>query len=365
MGHTYFFTGFPGFITANLLHSLCKHQSNIDHIYLLTLRETRKQAEQNLTEMNHNSDLNLNKITILEGDITKENLNIQKDWHDILFNQITHFFHLAAVYDLAVEEEISRNININGTHQVNQFIKKCHHLERYIYFSTAFISGTREGIIYEHELDQGQSFKNYYEQSKFEAEKLVEDLKDDVPTTIIRPSIVIGHSKTGVTSKFDGPYMILNYLTRLRYLPVIPYLGTGEGIVNMVPIDYVLDAVLYLAHSKISVNKTYHITDPNPYQAKEIYQLFMKNYLGKKPTGPVPFTISKKFLSFSSTRKWLKVEKEALDYFNYRSQFDCTNAINDLHEANISCPNLTSYIPKVIEYYKQNRKQANKHILIE
>jgi len=169
------------------------------------------------------SKLNISDFSIVTGDITKENLNLDPDINEKLTASVTHVFHLAAVYDLGVEKDLAFHVNLNGTIQINDWVAALKNLERYIYFSTAYGAGTREGRIYEHELIKGQAFKNHYEHSKYEAEILVENLKKEIPTTIIRPDVVREHSVTGETSKFDGIYFMLNLLDRLYYLPIIPY----------------------------------------------------------------------------------------------------------------------------------------------
>ena len=92
----------------------------------------------------------------------------------------------------------------------------CERLERLNYVSTAYVAGVRKGVVYEHELALGQAFKNHYESTKFQAEVWVRDAMDDVPTTIYRPAIVVGDSRTGETQKFDGPYYMLRVISLRR-----------------------------------------------------------------------------------------------------------------------------------------------------
>ena len=107
-----------------------------------------------------------------------------------------------------------------GTSNVNDFVKSLPHLKRYMYFSTAYVAGRREGVILEKELIRPEEFKNYYEETKFEAELLVKNLIGEIPLTIIRPGIVKGHSITGETNKFDGPYFFLNMIDCLSFFPL-------------------------------------------------------------------------------------------------------------------------------------------------
>ncbi|MGY0693789.1 SDR family oxidoreductase [Virgibacillus sp. FSP13] len=330
MKHTYLLTGYPGFLASSLIKQLIDdHDHNIDHIYLLVLPKLKDNATEKITRFAKNQDLDQDLFTIVTGDITKPSLALKEDVDHTLQQSVTHVFHLAAIYDLAVPKDLAYNVNVNGTQHMNDWVQTLIRLKRYIYFSTAYVSGAREGRIYEHELVEGQTFKNHYEKTKYEAELLVDGLKKVVPTTIIRPGIVKGNSQTGHTIKFDGLYFMLNFLDNLSFLPVIPYLGDGQPEGNFVPADYVLQATSYLAIAPIGVGKTYHLTDPKPYKMRELYKMLTEHYLGKTPRGQIPLSLAKASLAFAPTRKWLKVEKESMDYFTIHSSYDCSQAVAD------------------------------------
>ncbi|MDQ0351030.1 nucleoside-diphosphate-sugar epimerase [Alkalibacillus filiformis] len=360
---SYLFTGFPGFISENLIREIIR-QKKFEQVYLLVIEQSMDEANSLLNKVVIEEKIAQDKLTIVKGDITQEGLGIEQKIANDIQQDVTHVFHLAALYDLAVPFDIAYKVNVTGTKHVNDFVRHCENLERFVYFSTAYVSGDREGKIYEHELDEGQSFKNHYEKTKFKAEKMTEAIKKDVPTTIIRPGIVIGHSQSGSTSKFDGPYFILNYLQRLKSLPLIPYLGKGNALANFVPIDYIVKGTIHLAHSNTSNGKTFHLTDPNPYHSQDVYEMFTQAYLGKNPIGNVPLTVGKAFLSFSSFRKWFRIEKEALDYFYCDSDFDCTETAKELQSVGIICPDLKEYLPAIVRYYKKFEDDWTKHIEI-
>ncbi|WP_226037747.1 SDR family oxidoreductase [Aquibacillus saliphilus] len=365
MRNTYFFTGFPGFICSSLIKQLLLKSSNeIDHIYLLVLPDLKQKAEEEVERIISSNNSMKEKFTVIQGDITATNLNLTTEINRQLSETVTHVFHLAAIYDLAVPKDIAYQVNVNGTNQVNNWLLSLTNLKRYIYFSTAYVAGTREGEILETELDEGQTFKNHYEHTKFEAEKLVRKIMDRVPTTIIRPGVVKGNSITGETIKFDGPYFILNMFESLRFLPIIPFLGTSKAEGNFVPVDYILQATIYLGHADIGVGKTYHLTDPNPYTMQQVYQMIMKQYLGKKPVGSIPLPIAKSFLSIPAIRKWLKVEKQALDYFTCLTTYDCSQAQSDLKQAGIKCTDFKQSLEPMVTFYAKHKKDSDKHIKI-
>src|SRR5688500_7879259 len=154
------------------------------------------------------AELDADRIEVLPGDIGEPRLGLSDDEHQRLAGEVTLVFHLAAIYDLAVPLEIAQRVNVDGTGNVLDFCAAAKNLERLLYVSTAYVAGKRTGVVYEHELVMGQEFKNHYESTKFQAEVWVREMLDRVPTTIVRPGIVVGDSKTGETQKFDGPYFI-------------------------------------------------------------------------------------------------------------------------------------------------------------
>ena len=255
MGNGYFFTGFPGFICNQLIREVLKTNELNGVIYVLVLEgmldKARKERQAIISELG----LKEEDFVIIEGDITVPQLMINADDHVLLKEKVTHVFHLAAIYDLAVPRNIAFKINVNGTEYVNNWVRGLPQLKRYIYFSTAYVVGKREGTLYETELIRPTSFKNHYEETKYEAEVLVEKLKEEIPVTIIRPGIVKGHSQTGETIKFDGPYFMMNFLERLKFLPLLPKLGKGDAYVNFVPIDYIIQATAYLSFLKKVLEK--------------------------------------------------------------------------------------------------------------
>lgn len=364
MGNTYFFTGYPGFIASNLIKSLASQDYDINKIYLLVLPYMIQKAKEDLKKLLNNSHLPMTKVSIIPGDITIPWLNLSQEDQGLLQDTVSHVYHLAAIYDLAVPKDVAYIVNVIGTKNVNNWIQSLPNLKRYTYFSTAYVSGTREGKIYETELVMNQSFKNFYEETKYAAEVLVQQLIPSIPTTIIRPGVVKGHSQTGETNKFDGPYFIFNFFNRLKWLPLLPYLGDGDAEGNFVPQDYIIDATLFLSHSDKGIGKTYHLTDPQPLTVREQYKMIMEELIGKTPSGKVPLGIAKTLLSAGLIRKWLGVEKEAMDYFTCYASYDATHAQEDLTGSGISCPSFNDSLKPMVDFYKSNKRNKALHIKI-
>lgn len=346
-------TGYPGFLASKLLKEM-QHR-NEETIFALLVHPNQLDKAKRLAEHHQN-------VELLAGDITKEGLGLTLEQSEWLREQVTHVFHLAAVYDLAVPKPIAEDVNVAGTANVNRFVQSLPNLERYVYFSTAYVSGTRTGLIKEDELEHGQAFKNHYESTKYTAEKLVAEL--DVPYTIIRPGVVVGHSVTGETIKFDGPYFIMRFLDRLQFMP-IPYLGKSEALFNVVPADYIINATLCLAQSEDAVNRAFHLTDPSPYESRELYRMICEELLGKTPSWTISPALVEMALSIPVLRRFFKVEKEALEYFRCTSQYDASGAKEVLAKGGVYCPDFKEYVPNMVKYYKAHRKDPDKLIQVK
>ncbi|MCS1383871.1 SDR family oxidoreductase [Lysinibacillus sphaericus] len=358
----HFFTGFPGFISSQLIRELFQENKTQKVIAIVLAGQYPKaMIEKSKIEVDYPQC----EIQIVEGDITLPNLGLANQLIQEIVPQIEVFWHLAAVYDLAVPRDIAWKVNVHGTAMVNDFVRTLPHLKRYMYFSTAYVAGTREGVLRENELIRPKAFKNYYEETKYEAEHRVEDLKSEVPITIIRPGIVRGHSVTGETIKFDGPYFFLNMVDKLKWLPIIPYIGMSSSAINVVPVDYIINASTFLVDEKSAEGKTLHLTDPNPHPVQEVYRTMVKLLTNHYPKGRFPLALAKKSLQVPFIRKKLGVEQETLDYLTWHATFDTTEAIAILQKGNIACPDFIQTMPKMVDFYLAHKEDENYHIQIK
>lgn len=358
----HFFTGFPGFIASQLIRSVFQKKLT-NHVVVVVLQtELKKALHESANILN---DYPSCEIEIIEGDITLPNLDIELDNLKSLTPEISVFWHLAAIYDLAVPREAAWKVNVHGTSMVNDFVVKLPNLKRYMYFSTAYVAGTREGNLLETELIRPMQFKNFYEETKYEAELLVNKLKSQIPLTIIRPGIVRGDSMTGETIKFDGPYFFLNMIEKLKSLPIIPYVGNSSSTINVVPVDYIIEASVFLCNEPDAEGKTLHLTDPHPHPVQEVYRTMVKELSGKFPRGRFPLSVARTAMQIKFVRKMLGVEIETLDYLTWNASFDCTQAKQILAKGSIHCPDFISTIPSMVKFYNENKDNKQFHIQIK
>ena len=211
------------------------------------------------------------RIEILEGDIraagTWPEPEAPGSWISVV-----EIYHLAAIYDLSVGRATAMRVNVEGTRNMLDFACECPALERFQYVSTCYVSGTHAGPFSEDDLDRGQRFHNFYEETKFLAEVEVQKrMREGLPVSIYRPAVVVGDSRTGMTQKYDGPYSIIRFLLRQPRIAVLPTVGNpSQAEVNVVPRDFVVEAITFLSGMPGSKNRVYHLADPKPLTVEQM-----------------------------------------------------------------------------------------------
>ena len=189
---TIFVTGFPGFIAGRLVERLSTPGTR----FLILVQKTFiEKAIKNVKKIAEKTRTPFKNFSIIEGDITSENLGLSDVDLSNVVREATDVYHLAAIYDLAVEKNLAYRVNVDGTKNVNKIVRQIENLHRYNYVSTCYVAGRRDDRIYENELEHDKGFRNYYEETKYFAELEVERLKRECPATIYRPSVVCGDSK--------------------------------------------------------------------------------------------------------------------------------------------------------------------------
>ncbi|MCL5268010.1 MAG: SDR family oxidoreductase [Bacteroidetes bacterium] len=355
-----FMTGFPGFIATRLLRELFRNDAEL-HVVALVQQKFSHVAEASRARLAQEIQGVSDRLQFVFGDITLENLGIPEP--ESVAEEVTGIFHLAAAYDLAVSRNVGMVVNVEGTRNVVSFARSCRNLKRFDYVSTVYVSGLHRGTFSEDDFDHGQTFKNFYEETKFLAEKIVRNSKD-IPSAIYRPGIVVGDSTTGETAKYDGPYYVLQTMQSLPNNFPFPKIGNGKVEVNLVPVDYVVSALARLSADDESIGKTFHLTDPSPLNVAELQRLLAvaldKRFVGY-PLSPV---IAKNALKIGLVRNIYRIPAQLIDYFVHDVHYDSSRTTQLLQKYEISCPRFTEYYRILVKFFRSHEQDDLQGILI-
>ncbi len=349
-----FFTGFPGFLGSELLPRVLERSPEHRAVCLVQSKFI-DQARSRLEHIEEAQPQLRGRIDLAEGDITMPDLGL-KDISRIQ-SETSEIFHLAAIYDLSVPRAVAMRVNVDGTRNVLDFAEGAAALRRMQYVSTCYVSGRHAGVFGEDDLEKGQSFNNFYEETKYLAEVEVRArMRGGLPATVYRPAIVVGDSRTGATQKYDGPYYMIRWLLRQPSIAVLPVVGTPSTTrLNMVPRDYVVDAISYLSGLDKSVGKVYQLADPQPLTVGEFVKLTGHTTRRTIVRIPLPIAFAKFAIDhMPGVYRLMRIPSSTVDYFAHPTLYTCADTLADLEGSGVKVPSFPTYVDRLVDYMRSH-----------
>jgi len=359
----YFVTGATGFIGKRLVKKLLARKGSV--VYFL-MRESSRDKLAGLYE--YWGTTKARAIPVF-GDLRSAKLGVSKDDIKKLAKTVDHFYHLAAVYDMLADAEEQIAVNVEGTRNTVDFANAIqagtmHHV------SSIAAAGMFEGIFREDMFDEAENLDHPYFATKHESEKIVRN-ETKGAWRVYRPGLVVGDSKTGEMDKIDGPYYFFKLIQRIRQLlpPWMPTIGIEGGRINIVPVDYVVNAMDHISHLPKLDGRAFHLTDPEPMRVGEVLNTFCR--AAHAPTmsirinaalfGFIPKSIKKGVFALSPVRrvrdavmKDLGLPPDLMTFVNYPTRFDNRDTAQALKGTGIACPPLEKYAAPVWDYWERN-----------
>ncbi|MBS1123691.1 MAG: oxidoreductase, short-chain dehydrogenase/reductase family, partial [Deltaproteobacteria bacterium] len=290
------------------------------------------------------------RAEVLVGDVCDMDLGLSSVEYRALSKELTWIHHLAGIYFMGIDETTARRVNVSGTRTVLDLARDAARLQRVVHWSTAMVSGDRKGTFYEEDLEAGQKFHNGYERTKYEAEKLVRAAMRRLPITVLRPGIIVGDSKTGEIDKLDGPYYLMVLIATNASGLRLPLLGRGDAPLHLVPIDYVIDAAWHIGRAETAAGKTFHIVDPSPLTARQVFDGVAEHANTEKPRGHIPRPLARAVLRTPGLARLGRGPLAFVDILDHPVHYDQTNTAQALAGTSLRCPSLTDYLPVLVRY---------------
>ena len=360
---TYFVTGATGFIGKRLVRKLLARRGTV--VYFLIRPESREKIPALLEDWGVGED----RAVPVVGDLGQPLLGVSKADQKKMAGKIKHFFHLAAVYDLKADAESQIVANIDGTRNA---VALANAIKAGVFqhVSSIAAAGMYEGVFREDMFDEAEGLDHPYFATKHDSEKIVRK-ETDMPWRVYRPGLVVGDSRTGEMDKIDGPYYFFKLIQRMRSIlpPWMPAVGIEGGRINIVPVDFVVDAIDHIAHKKDLDGKACHLVDPTPYRVGDILNIFARAAhapqfslrVNAALLGFIPNSVKKGMLALTPVRriknavmKDLGVPDDILTFVNYPTRFDARETTAALKGTKIQCPRLEDYAYRLWDYWERN-----------
>lgn len=353
-------TGATGFVGMELLARYLQRTER--KVYVLIRAEGQARARARLIEtlegaLGSADDAHARRVEALAGDLTRSDLGLDPKRLGALAGEVSEIVHGAASVSFGDELQACREVNVEGTRRVLELAQRCQAeggLSRLTYISTAYVAGQFAGRSPEHELCDERRFRNTYEQSKFEAERLVQAHRTRLPVTVARPSIIVGDRHSGWTSAFNVLYWPLRAFSHGVY-PILP--GRRRTPVDVVSVDYVADAVFRLAASRETVGHTYHLAaGEHASSVGELIELAAARFERPGPRLMSP-ALYRRLIhpqlvrrADPDRRRRLEASEAFFPYFAMRGTFETARSRAVLEPAGITPAPLPSYFDRLVDY---------------
>lgn len=347
-------TGFPGFIARRLVRKLLFADDALRITVLVEPSQQKNALVAKEALENATIDLGLgDRLETVVGDVTAIDVGLSGAEFRALTQSVTEIYHLAAAHTMDAQRRHAERVNVHGTSNMLAFARATPNLERFVHFSSAYVSGGRTGVIMEDELQCGQSFRNAYEATKHDAEALVRAATEDLPVCIIRPAGVVGDSRTGEIDRFDSVYHLAILLVASPASVPVPLTGEGRAPLNLVPVDYLVDAVHAIVAQDDALGRTFHVVDPNPLSTRRVYEAVAERSGKKLPRYTVPPNLTKALLRIPRLERLAPVSHQAVDYMNHMAFYNSRNTSAALAGTGIRCPHFEDYVDNLVQYVRK------------
>jgi NAD(P)-dependent dehydrogenase (short-subunit alcohol dehydrogenase family) len=359
----YFVTGGTGFIGKRLIRQLLAAPGN--QVWFLL----REQSLARLPELLAFWHADASRAIPVNGDLRLPGLGLDAATRDALAGHVDHFFHLGAIYDLRAGRAEQVQANVEGTrHAVqlaNDLQARCFH-----HMSSIAVAGMVEGTFREDMFEEADKLWHPYFATKHAAEAIVR-AECRVPWRVYRPGLVVGDSHTGETDKIDGPYYFFKLIQRVRALlpPWMPMIGIEGGRINIVPVDFVVAAMVHIAHLPGLDGKAFHLTDPSPQCVGDALNVFaraahapqMGMRINAALLGLLPARLRSGLASLGPVRQLHDAVMQDLglpdgitQLLNWPTRFDSRQAQAALAGSGIACPPLDQYADVIWDYWERH-----------
>lgn len=298
------------------------------------------------------------RLRFLEGDAASIDLGLSGAELKSITRDVTRIHHCAQVTYLGVDRATAERVNIGAAEEALEVARSCDRLECLVFHSTAHVSGDRRGVVHEEDLKAGQGFRTVVEETKARAERVIRGAMGKLPIVIVRPSTIVGDSRTGEVDRLDGPYLLVLLVVTSPPDLALPLPGRGDEPLNLVPIDWVARASVAIGRDPRARGRTFHLVDPQPLTTREVFELVARVGGKRGPRGSIPANLAKALLRAPGLDRIAQSPRAFLETLTTRVTYDARNTLELLDDLGVpACPPFESYVDKLVEYVQERVRQ--------
>lgn len=342
-------TGFPGRQPAvHLVRELALHDER--SVCCLVTESRRERALELLATLPPSAR---ERVSLWVGDPRSMDLGLSGEEFAVLAERVEVIHHCASVTDPAgTQEEASGNVRAMA--EILELADAAPRMSRLVYWSSATVSGNREGFVKETDLDAAAGFRNPIEESLYRVERMLQESAEELAIVVLRPALMVGDSTTGEAESLDGLYLLIRFLLSAPEDYRIPTPSRTGVRISAVPVDYAVKAALRIAADESSVGRTFHIVDPKPVTVQHALQLFAEATGRPAPREHDPLNLATALMRAPGLQRFRNTTRAFLDQLKTDVIYDDRNTRELLAGAGLSCPALESYVDVMVARAQQD-----------
>lgn len=338
-------TGYPG-RAAQLLLDRALRENPEAHATLLVGPQLLARSERAMKRLDPSR---LSRISVLEGEASRIDFGLSAGQYADLARRTTRVHHLAVELSPSADAATAEQVNVGGARELIEFARCSERLRRIVFYSTAMVSGTRTGLVLEDELEAGQRFRCPAESTLARAERMLRQQAENVPCTVVRPTHIVGDSRTGEVDHLGGIYALIALLVSYPAELPVPLPSLGDSPLHLVPVDYVVDAAYELGQLDSALSRTFHLTDEQPPSAREAFELLAEQAGRRLPERFIPVEVARGLLKLPGVRRLTGNPRAVIDLVAHAVQYDTRNTRRALERSGLRCPAFADYSDKMVE----------------
>ena len=296
------------------------------------------------------------RVVFLEGTPHAMDLGLSGAELRQLAREVDRVHHLAHVGSSAVDRRTAHTINVVGAAEILEFSRAASRLKCLVFHSTAHVSGDRTGVVYEDDLDRGQSFRSDADETRMRAEVLLRRAIREVPIAIVRPTTIVGATGAGESDRLEGIYLLVLLVVATPAEIAIPFPGRGDTPLNIVPLDYAIRAAHAIGLHPSAPGRTFHLADPNPLSARSAFELVTRAGGRRTAKGSIPSNVAKALLRTPGIDRFARSPKAFVEQLTSNVRYDTRNTDQVIGSAGITCPPFESYVDDLVNVVREHVK---------
>jgi len=349
-------TGFPSLYARKMVrHVLAVEPAALVYAVVSSEMAARAEAEHEALDA-----VDRARLVLVEGDASAMDLGLSGAEFRQLTREVDRIHHISHVAAGSVDRRTAHTINVVGANEILEFGRAAAALERLVFHSTAHVSGDRTGVVYEDDLASGQSFRSDVEETRMLAETMVRRAMREVPVAVVRPTTLVGDFDPAEDERLDGLYLLVLFIVATPSEIAIPFPGKGDSPLNIVPIDFVVQAAHALGRIPGSAGRTFHLADPHPLAARRVAEVVARASGKRTARSRIPSNLAKALLRTPGVERFVRSPRAFVEQLTTAVRYDTRNTDVALRGTGIACPSFETYVGSLVTAVQDHLKTRQK-----